>query len=421
KDKKGTPMLALALGLGLGPWIIFGLILILKNHKRKQSTAHVQLQSTMASADSSHNPDVQTDRIFFGVPIYSYKELQEATNNFDNTRKLGDGGFGTVYYGKLEDGREVAVKHLFDHNYRRVEQFMNEIEILTRMRHRNLVSLYGCTSRHSRELLLVYEYIPNGTVASHLHGTLARAGLLTWPIRMQIAIDTATALAFLHISDIIHRDVKTNNILLDIDFSVKVADFGLSRLFPNNVTHVSTAPQGSPGYLDPEYFQCYQLTAKSDVYSFGVVLMELISSMPAIDHTRERDEISLANLAAKKIQKGALTELVDPSLGFDTNQEVKRKITMVAELAFQCVQVDKELRPSMDGVLNALKKIGSAHSEPEHVEKGDDSAVISHGEELNGSQDWNQVRFLVREKLRSSPNSLTEKWSSESTTPNASA
>ncbi|XLT74086.1 hypothetical protein HN873_030512, partial [Arachis hypogaea] len=98
KDKKGTPMLALALGLGLGPWIIFGLILILKNHKRKQSTAHVQLQSTMASADSSHNPDVQTDRIFFGVPIYSYKELQEATNNFDNTRKLGDGGFGTVYY-----------------------------------------------------------------------------------------------------------------------------------------------------------------------------------------------------------------------------------------------------------------------------------------------------------------------------------
>ena len=300
---------------------------------------------------------------------------------------------------------------------------MNEIEILTRLRHRNLVSLYGCTSRHSCELLLVYEYIPNGTVASHLHGDLARAGLLSWPIRMQIAIETATALAFLHASDIIHRDVKTNNILLDINFSVKVADFGLSRLFPSDVTHVSTAPQGSPGYLDPEYFQCFQLTAKSDVYSFGVVLMELISSMPAIDVARDRDEIKLANLAAKKIRKGALSELVDPSLGFESNQEVKRKITAVAELAFQCVQVDKELRPSMDEVLNALKEIESGNFKAEHVEKGDDGAVISQSEEVlppsTSSGEWSRV--IKNKKIRSSPNSLIGKWESESTTPNASA
>lgn len=259
---------------------------------------------------------------------------------------------------------------------------MNEVELLNRLRHRNLVSLYGCTSRHSRDLLLVYEYISNGTVASHLHGDLASAGLLTWPIRMQIAIETASALAYLHASGIIHRDVKTNNILLDMNFSVKVADFGLSRLFPNDVSHVSTAPQGSPGYLDPEYFQHYQLSSKSDVYSFGVVLIELISSLPAVDAARERDEINLANVAAKKIRKGAIGELVDPSLGFESDNEVKRMVTSVAELAFQCVLGDKELRPSMEQVLLELKKVNGGNYEYENIEKGDESVGTSHSGEV---------------------------------------
>lgn len=150
--------------------------------------------------------------------------------------------------GKLQDGREVAVKRLFERNYRPVEQFTNEIQILTRMRHINLVSLYGCTSRHSRELLLVYEYVPNGTVSCHLHGDKTKKhGSLPWHVRMKIAIETASALTYLHASDIIHRDVKSSNILLDNNFCVKVADFGLSRLFPNDVTHVSTAPKGTPG------------------------------------------------------------------------------------------------------------------------------------------------------------------------------
>ncbi|KAL0431342.1 UNVERIFIED_CONTAM: LEAF RUST 10 DISEASE-RESISTANCE LOCUS RECEPTOR-LIKE PROTEIN KINASE-like 1.3 [Sesamum radiatum] len=292
-----------------------------------------------------------------GVQVFDYTELEEATNNFDRSRELGDGGYGTVYYGELPDGRIVAVKRLYENNFKRVEQFMNEVEILTRLRHQNLVTLHGCTSRRSRELVLVYEYIPNGTVADHLHGNRANSGLLSWPIRLNIAVETADALAYLHKSDIIHRDVKTNNLLLDNDFHVKVADFGLSRLFPSNVTHVSTAPQGTPGYVDPEYYQCYQVTEKSDVYSFGVVLVELISSLQAVDTNRHRHDINLSNMAVNKIQNHRLHELVDSSLGFETNSTVRKMVTLVAELAFRCLQQEKDMRPSMEEVLETLRGI----------------------------------------------------------------
>ncbi|XP_068304667.1 LEAF RUST 10 DISEASE-RESISTANCEUS RECEPTOR-LIKE PROTEIN KINASE-like 1.3 isoform X2 [Pyrus communis] len=294
---------------------------------------------------------------YFGVQVFSYNELEEATENFNPAKELGDGGFGTVYYGKLHDGRVVAVKRLYENNFKRVEQFMNEVEILTRLEHRNLVKLYGCTSRRSRELLLVYEYIPNGTVADHLHGKRVESGCLSWPVRLSIAIETADALAFLHRNDVIHRDVKTNNILIDNDFCVKVADFGLSRLFPNDVTHVSTAPQGTPGYVDPEYYQCYQLTDKSDVYSFGVVLIELLSSLQAVDTNRHRHDINLANLAVNKIQNHLVNELVDPHLGYETNYSVRRMTTAVAELAFRCLQQERDMRPTMDEVLEGLKAV----------------------------------------------------------------
>ncbi|XP_057444780.1 LEAF RUST 10 DISEASE-RESISTANCE LOCUS RECEPTOR-LIKE PROTEIN KINASE-like 1.2 [Lotus japonicus] len=312
------------------------------------------------------NPESRA--VYFGIPVFSYEELQQATNNFDQARELGEGSFGTVYYANLQDGREVAVKRLYERNYWPVESFNNEIQILTCMRNKYFVSLYGCTSRHSRELLLVYEYVPNGTLSCHLHGDKAKHRILPWHVRMRIAIDTASALTYLHASDIIHRDVKSSNILIDNNFCVKVADFGLSRLFPNDVTHVSTAPKGTPGYVDPDYRMCYQLTTKSDVYSFGVVLVELISSMPAVDMSRDRDEIKLANLAVRRIQRRAFCELIDPSLGFQSDDKLKRMIVSVAELAFQCLQGDNELRPSMSEVLEVLQRIESENDEPASFE-----------------------------------------------------
>lgn len=313
------------------------------------------------------------------------------------------------------------MKRLYEQSSKRMVQFKNEIEILTRLRHQNLVMLYGCTSRHSRELLLVYEYIPNGTVADHLHGEKAKNGTLIWPIRMKIAIETASALAYLHASDIIHRDVKTCNILLDNNFCVKVADFGLSRLFPNDVTHISTAPQGTPGYVDPDYHACYQLTSKSDVYSFGVVLIELISSLLAVDIRRHRDEISLANFAISKILKCAFEELIDPSLGYESNAEVRRMTTSVAELAFQCLQLEKEMRPTMDEVLEILKAI--QRGEYEDQKKEEINVVdneLSYVEVPPDPESEYDDAQLMKSKLPVSMNSVNDKWFKCSTTPSIS-
>lgn len=378
----------------------------------------IQPRSLSRGASLEHtSSDLEKGNIYFGVPLFSYMELVEATDNFNHSRELGDGGFGTVYYGKLRDGREVAIKRLYEKSYKRVEQFMNEVQILTCLRHQNLVSLYGCTSHHSRELLLVYEYVPNGTVADHLYGDKAKPGSVPWHVRMSVAIETASALSYLHASDIIHRDVKTNNILLDSNFIVKVADFGLSRLFPNDVTHVSTAPQGTPGYLDPEYHQCYQLTSKSDVYSFGVVLIELISSLPAVDMNRSRQEINLSNYAMNRIQRCAFDELVDPGLGFMSDFKVRKMTTSVAELAFQCLQLDKEFRPSMDEVLEALKRIESADYEALKAEEGVQSDEVETSTKPQHSPiQSDDAKLLANNQLHLSPISVMDKWASSRST-----
>ncbi|XP_061989753.1 LEAF RUST 10 DISEASE-RESISTANCE LOCUS RECEPTOR-LIKE PROTEIN KINASE-like 1.1 [Rosa rugosa] len=415
--KEENKRLKLGLGIGLGvPTLLAACFFIVWCYRQKCASLN------LVSSRNISNSDPEGRSVSFGVSVFTYKELEEATNHFDSEKEIGDGGFGIVYHGKLKDGREVAVKRLYDHNYRRAEQFMNEIEILTHLRHKNLVTLYGCTSRHSRDLLLVYEYIANGTVADHLHGDRAATGSLSWPIRMSIAKETASALRYLHASDIVHRDVKTTNILLDENFCVKVADFGISRLFPLNATHVSTAPQGTPGYVDPEYHECYQLTLKSDVYSFGVVLIELISSLPAIDITRHRDEINLSNIAINKIQNGLYCELVDSRLGFESDPEVKRMTIAVADLAFQCLRQDRDARPNMWEVLEALEKTESRSNVPKNLNPAFCDAGTGESIQPSPSPDCDRIGSLKSTKAQSSPNSVMEKWSStRSTTPNASA
>jgi len=386
---------------GIGGGILFVACLFIfvwhKRKRRKQARAPNGFTCSESSMQS-YSKDLELG----GSPhIFTYEELEEATDGFSDSKELGDGGFGTVYKGKLRDGRVVAVKRLYKNNYKRVEQFINEVDILSRLLHQNLVILYGCTSRSSRDLMLVYEYIPNGTVADHLHGPRASERGLTWPIRMNVAIETAEALAYLHAVEIIHRDVKTNNILLDNSFHVKVADFGLSRLYPLEVTHVSTVPQGTPGYVDPVYHQCYKLTDKSDVYSFGVVLVELISSKPAVDMSRSHSEINLANMALNRIQNHEVEQLVDPELGYETDSETKRMIDLVAELAFQCLQLERDLRPSIKEVVEALNCIKNGDSPEKKVDIKSSPKEDAH---------------LLKNSIQYSPDSVIHRFHSQSTT-----
>ncbi|XP_058722481.1 LEAF RUST 10 DISEASE-RESISTANCE LOCUS RECEPTOR-LIKE PROTEIN KINASE-like 1.2 [Vicia villosa] len=300
--------------------------------------------------------------------IFKYSELEKATNKFDTSRILGSGGYGTVYSGTLKDGRLVAVKRLHEEKFKilklhdkkleeeTLRKFIYEVSMLTRMRHENLVQLYGCTSPQTRELLLVQEYVPNGTLARRLH-----KDTFPWPTRLNVALQTASALAYLHASNIIHRDVKTSNILLDGSLNAKVADFGLSRIVPYGATHITTDPAGTRGYIDPEYYEHCLLSDKSDVYSFGVILAELISSLPAFNEDEKQPFLS--DFAMDHILRGQLGKLVDPNLGFQSDNWVSETVSAVAELAFGCLQLQRDMRPSMSEVLNTLESIKSGNSQ----------------------------------------------------------
>lgn len=219
--------------------------------------------------------------------------------------------------------------------------------------------IYGCAT-HQKEYLLVHEYLRNGTLAAELQGKALERVTLPWPTRLDIAIDTASALDYLHYNGIIHRDVKSSNIIFDRNFCAKVANFHLSRKLPEGVpayeTHVTRDIIGTRGYLDPEYMLKGLLSIKNDVYSFGVVLCELLSSM-LVKHWVRNEEDSLATLLSKKIENQALEELLDPRLGFQLDPKIKQMMTAAAELAFRCLQCPQELRPYMEQVLETLNGI----------------------------------------------------------------
>ena len=310
---------------------------------------------------------------------FAYEELVKATGSFSEDNMIGDGGFGVVFLGVLPSGHKVAIKRLYHDNFRRMDQFYNEMKILSSFRHPNLVRLYGFCCQDDRDLLLVFEYASKGTVWDQLHGEKSNrtsSNTLSWEVRLGIACETAQALSYLHNNvhpPIYHRDVKTTNLLLDEELHVKVADFGLSRLVPLDVTHISTAPQGTPGYVDPDYHKCYQLTDKSDVYSFGVVLVELVSAQAAVDTSRKRGEINLSSLALTKIASGVWKELVDPSLDIANDPHVEKMVKSMLELAFTCLQEEKDDRPSMKEVagtlLNICKQSGYEYGNIIHEEE----------------------------------------------------
>ncbi|XP_073109244.1 uncharacterized protein [Elaeis guineensis] len=311
--------------------------------------------SRPSSASASFNSSIAT--CAGSAKTFSLAEMERATNKFNDSQIIGEGGFGRVYEGTLEDGRKAAIKVLKREDQHGGREFLAEVEMLSRLHHRNLVKLIGiCTEEHVR--CLVYELVPNGSVESHLYGAHKQSAPLDWNARLKIALGAARGLAYLHEDSsprVIHRDFKASNILLEDDLTPKVSDFGLARTaLDEGNEHISTHVMGTFGYLAPEYAMTGHLLVKSDVYSYGVVLLELLTGRKPVDMLRPPGQENLVTWAHPHLtSKDGLETIIDPSLGtipFDS-------MAKVAAIASMCVQPEVNQRPFMGEVVQALKLV----------------------------------------------------------------
>nr|KYP66745.1 BRASSINOSTEROID INSENSITIVE 1-associated receptor kinase 1 [Cajanus cajan] len=343
----------------------------------------------MNSADMSSNystgptplpPPSPTLALGLKGGTFSYEELAAATNGFADVNLIGQGGFGYVHKGVLPNGKEVAVKSLKSGSGQGEREFQAEIDIISRVHHRHLVSLVGyCISGGQR--MLVYEFIPNNTLEYHLHGK--GRPTMDWPTRMRIAIGSAKGLAYLHEDchpRIIHRDIKAANVLIDDSFEAKVADFGLAKLTTDNNTHVSTRVMGTFGYLAPEYASSGKLTEKSDVFSFGVMLLELVTGKRPVDHTNVMDD-SLVDWARPLLTRGLeedgnFGELVDPFLEGNYNPQ---ELSRMAACAAASIRHSSKKRPKMSQIVRILEGDVSLDDLKDGIRPGQNAIYNSSG------------------------------------------
>ncbi|CAH8380178.1 unnamed protein product [Eruca vesicaria subsp. sativa] len=358
--------------------------------------------SSNFTGPTAATPSPQAATLGHNQSTFTYDELSLATEGFAQSNLLGQGGFGYVHKGVLPSGKEVAVKSLKVGSGQGEREFQAEVEIISRVHHRHLVSLVGyCISGGQR--LLVYEFLPNNTLEFHLYGK--GRPVLDWSIRVKIALGSARGLAYLHEDchpRIIHRDIKAANILLDFSFETKVADFGLAKLSQDNYTHVSTRVMGTFGYLAPEYASSGKLSDKSDVFSFGVMLLELITGRPPVDLTGEMED-SLVDwarpLCMKAAQDGDYSQLADPRLETNYNQQ---EMAQMASCAAAAIRHSARRRPKMSQIVRALEGDMSMEDLNEGGRPGQNSylspgGMTSEYDASTYSADMKKIRKLALE------------------------
>ncbi|PSS26878.1 Protein NSP-INTERACTING KINASE 3 like [Actinidia chinensis var. chinensis] len=314
-------------------------------------------QQIFFDVNDQYDPEVRLGHL----KRFTFKELRAATDHFNSKNILGKGGFGIVFKGCLNDGSTVAVKRLKDYNAVGGEiQFQTEVEMISLAVHRNLLRLWGfCTTENER--ILVYPYMPNGSVASRLRDHIHGRPVLDWSRRKRIALGTARGLLYLHEQcdpKIIHRDVKAANILLDEDFEAVVGDFGLAKLLDHHDSHVTTAVRGTVGHIAPEYLSTGQSSEKTDVFGFGILLLELITGQKALDFGRAANQKGVMLDWVKKLhQEGKLNLMVDKDLkgNFD-----RVELEEMVQVALLCTQFNPSHRPKMSEVLRMLEGDGLA-------------------------------------------------------------